>query len=80
MYPSDKKLRINDYGTILLGFVTKPSSKRQSSNKMTEINNLSVNNKYKIHGEATSSTLVEELASHVQRKHKQLKKENIKLK
>jgi hypothetical protein len=76
MYPSDKKLRINDYGTILLGFVTKPSSKRQSSNKMTEINNLSVNNKYKIHGEATSSTLVEELASHVQRKHKQLKRKH----
>jgi hypothetical protein len=68
-----KKLRINDYGTILLGFVTKPSLKQQSSNKMTEINNLSINNKHKIHGEATSSTLVEELASHVQRKHKQLK-------
>jgi hypothetical protein len=74
MYPSDEKLKINDYGTILLGFVTKPCSKRQSSNKMTEINNLSINNKHKIHGEATSSTLVEELASHVQRKHKQLKK------
>ena len=39
MYPLDEKLRINDYGTILLGFVTKPSSKRQSYNKMTEINN-----------------------------------------
>jgi hypothetical protein len=56
MYPSDEKLRINDYGTILLGFA-KPSLKRQSSNKMTEINNLSVNNKHKINGEATSSTL-----------------------
>jgi hypothetical protein len=27
MYPSDEKLRINDYGTISLGFVTKPSEK-----------------------------------------------------
>jgi hypothetical protein len=54
MYPSDEKLRINGYGTILLGFVTKPSSKQQSSNKMTEMNNLNVNNKHKIHGEATS--------------------------
>jgi hypothetical protein len=73
MYPSDEKLRINDYGTILLGFVTKPSSKQQSSNKMTKINNLSVNNKHRINGEATSSTLVEELASHVQGKQEQLK-------
>ena len=39
MYPSDEKLRINDYGTFELGFVTKPSSKQQSYNKMTEINN-----------------------------------------
>ena len=39
MYPSDEKLRINDYGTIELDFVTKPSLKRQSYNKMTEINN-----------------------------------------
>ena len=39
MYPSDKKIRIKDYGTILLRFVTKPSSKRQSYNKMMEINN-----------------------------------------
>jgi hypothetical protein len=76
MYLSDEKLRINDYGIILLGFVTKPSSKQQSSNKMTEINNLSVNNKHKIHGDATSSTLVKELASHVQRKHKQLKRKH----
>jgi hypothetical protein len=30
MYPSDEKLRINDYGTISLGFVTKPSEKRKS--------------------------------------------------
>jgi hypothetical protein len=28
MYPSDEKLGINDYGTISLGFVTKPSEKR----------------------------------------------------
>ena len=47
MYLSDEKLRINDYGTIELGFVTKPSSKRQSYNKMTEINSLNVNNKHK---------------------------------
>jgi hypothetical protein len=73
MYPLDEKLRINDYGTILLGFVTKPSLKRQSSNKMIEINNLSVNNKHRINGEATSSTLVEDLASYVQRKQTKLK-------
>jgi hypothetical protein len=30
MYPSDEKLRINNYGTISLGFVTKPSEKRKS--------------------------------------------------
>jgi hypothetical protein len=28
MYPSDEKARINDYGAISLGFVTKPSEKR----------------------------------------------------
>jgi hypothetical protein len=65
MYPSDETLRINDYGTISLGFVTKPSEKLKSYNEITEINNLSVNIKHKIHGEATSSTLVEDLASHV---------------
>jgi hypothetical protein len=59
MYQSDEKLRINDYGTISLGFVTKPSEKRKSYNEITEINNLSVNIKHKIHG-----------ASHVKRKHK----------
>jgi hypothetical protein len=64
MYPSDKKLRINDYGTISLGFVTKPSEKRKCYNEITEINNLSVNNKHKIHSE------VEDVASHVKRKHK----------
>jgi hypothetical protein len=72
MYPSEKTLRINDYGTISLGFVTKPSEKRKSCEETTEINNLSVNNKYKIHGEATSSTLVKDLASHVQGKQEQL--------
>ena len=64
MYPSDEKLRINDYGTIILGFVTKPSLKRQGYNKMMEINNLNVNNKHKINGKASSSTLVEDLAFH----------------
>jgi hypothetical protein len=76
MHPSDEKLRINDYSTISLGFVTKPSEKRKSYDEITEINNLSVNNKHKIHGEATSSTLVEELASHVQMKHKLLKRKH----
>jgi hypothetical protein len=28
MYPSDEKPRINDYGAISLGFVTKPNEKR----------------------------------------------------
>jgi hypothetical protein len=28
MYPSDEKPRINDYGGISLGFVTKPNEKR----------------------------------------------------
>jgi hypothetical protein len=74
MHPSDEKLRINDYSTISLGFVTKPSEKRKSYDEITEINNLSVNNKHKIHGEA--STLVEELASHVQMKHKLLKRKH----
>jgi hypothetical protein len=75
-YPSDEKIRINNYGTISLGFVTKPNEKRKSYNEITEINNLSVNNKHKIHGEATSSTLVEDLVSHVQGKHKQLKRKH----
>jgi hypothetical protein len=38
-----------------------------------EIINLNINNKHKIHGEATSSTLVEDLASHVKRKLKETK-------
>jgi hypothetical protein len=70
MYLSDEKLRISEYGAISLGFVTKPSEKRLSNNEITEINNLNVSNKHRIHGEATSSTLVEDLASHVIRKHK----------
>jgi hypothetical protein len=70
MYPSDEKPRINDYGAISLGFVTKPSERRLSNKEITEIINLNINNKHKIHGEATSSTLVEDLASHVIRKHK----------
>jgi hypothetical protein len=70
MYPSDEKLRINDYSTISLGLVTKPSEKRKSYNEITEINNLCVNIKHKIHCEATSSTKVEDLASHVKMKHK----------
>jgi hypothetical protein len=28
MYPLDEKPKINDYGAISLGFVTKPSEKR----------------------------------------------------
>jgi hypothetical protein len=46
MYPSDEKLRINDFRTISLGFVTKPSEKLLSNNEITEINNLNVNNKH----------------------------------
>jgi hypothetical protein len=72
MYPSDEKLRVNDYSTISLGFVTKPSEKRKSYEEIVEINNLNVNNKHKIHGEATSSTLLEDLASHVIGKQEQL--------
>jgi hypothetical protein len=73
MYPSDEKPKRNDYGAISLGFVTKPSEKRLSNNKMTGIDNLNINNEHNIHGEATSSTLVENLASHVVRKHKETK-------
>jgi hypothetical protein len=69
MYPSDEKLRINDYGTILLGFVTKPSLKRQSSNKMMEINNLSIKSMVRLHPQP----LVEDLAYHMQRKQTKLK-------
>jgi hypothetical protein len=41
-----------------------------SNKEITERINLSVNNKHRIHGEATSSTLVEDLASHKQGKRK----------
>jgi hypothetical protein len=73
MYLSDEKPKINDYDAISLGFVTKPSEKRLSSNKMTGIDNLNINNEHNIYGEATSSTLVEDLASHVIRKRKETK-------
>jgi hypothetical protein len=46
MYPLVEKLRINGFGTISLGFVTKPSEKRLSYNEITEINDLNVNNKH----------------------------------
>jgi hypothetical protein len=42
----------------------------KASNKMIEINNLS---EHKIDGVAASSTLVEDLASHMQRKQTKLK-------
>jgi hypothetical protein len=73
MYPLDEKQKINDYSAISLGFVTKSSEKRLSNNKMTGIDHLNINNEHNIHGEATSSTLVEDLASHVIRKHKETK-------
>jgi uncharacterized membrane protein len=46
MYPSDEKLRINNYGTIILGFVTKPNRNNKAILKI-ELNKLSVNNKHK---------------------------------
>jgi hypothetical protein len=73
MYPSDEKPKINDYGATSLGFVTKSSEKRLSNKTMTRIDNLNINNENNIHGEATSSTLVEDLASHVIRKRKETK-------
>jgi hypothetical protein len=48
MYPSDEKLRINVYGAISLGFVTKPSERRLNNKEITEIINLNINNKHKI--------------------------------
>jgi hypothetical protein len=44
MYPSNGKLKTNNYSTISLGFVTIPSEKRKGYDEITEINNLSVNN------------------------------------
>jgi hypothetical protein len=46
MYLSDEKLRINNYGTIILGFVTKPNRNDKAILK-TELNKLNVNNKHK---------------------------------
>jgi hypothetical protein len=37
---------------------------------MMELNELNVKNKHKIKGEASSSTLVEDLASHAKERHK----------
>jgi hypothetical protein len=65
MYPSDEKPRINNYGAISFGFVTKPSERRLCNKEITKIINLNINNKHKIHGKATSSTLVEDLASYM---------------
>jgi hypothetical protein len=38
MYPSDEKPKINNYGAISLGFVTKLGEKRLSNKEITEIN------------------------------------------
>jgi hypothetical protein len=40
---------------------------------MTELNELNVKNKYEIKGEALSSTLVEDLASHAKERYKKAK-------
>jgi hypothetical protein len=72
MYPSDEKLRINDYGTIILDFVTKPNRNDKAILK-TELNKLNINKSMKINGEASSSTLVEDLASHVKMRQEQIK-------
>jgi hypothetical protein len=45
MYPLDEKLKINDYGTIILSFVTKPNRNDKTILK-TELNKLNVNNKH----------------------------------
>ena len=45
MYPSDEKLRINDYGTIIFDFVMKPNRNNKVILK-TELNKLNVNNKH----------------------------------
>jgi hypothetical protein len=49
MYPSDEKLRINDYGTIILDLVTKPNRNNKAILK-TELNKLNVNKSMKING------------------------------
>jgi hypothetical protein len=38
MYSSDEKPKINDYGAISLGFVTKPSEKRFKQQRNNENN------------------------------------------
>ena len=40
---------------------------------MTKLNELNVKNKHKIKGEASSSTLVEDLASHTKERHNKAK-------
>ena len=45
MYPSDEKLRINDYGTIIFGFVTKPNRNDKVILKI-ELNKFNVNKKH----------------------------------
>ena len=45
MYPSNEKLRINDYGTIIFDFVTKPNRNDKVILK-TKLNKLNVNNKH----------------------------------
>jgi hypothetical protein len=40
---------------------------------MTELNELNVKNRHKIKGEASSSTLVEDLPSHAKERHKKAK-------
>jgi hypothetical protein len=72
MYPLNEKLRINNYGTIILDFVTK-SNRNDNDILKIELNKLNVNNNHKINGEASSSTLVEDLASHVKGRQEQIK-------
>jgi hypothetical protein len=43
MYPSDEIPKINDYGAISLGLVTKPSEKRLSNKEITEKYELCIN-------------------------------------
>jgi hypothetical protein len=46
---------------------------------MKELNELNVKNKYKIKGEASSSTLVEDLASHAKKRDTRKLKQSINL-
>ena len=45
IYPSDEKLRINDYGIIIFDFVTKPNRNDKVILKI-ELNKLNVNKKH----------------------------------